>query len=480
MFLSSNSFGKIATARTLDNGEIELTATIDGKVKIVTKASIRRHLQLADSDGISSLPTTEIFEQLSLMCNMKRASKGYTGKNIPLFPAMIVQAPVVQGEGSTHLVESHHTPTGAPSTLQPLISPTSRRTNRQESVVPQPRSPTQSLVADEAASTGVDVRYRWATTTVTGLKAGQGSGNIDKTPTMPYDSPLLRKVESLETDLKQTKLTYGAAYTKLIKKVKKLENKVKSNQARRRARIIGSDDEDDLESPKSTHNISMAEGKQVPVAEGSSETTTVSHLTGIDNDIYSTLCLSRMHCDVGKAIERFETRSMSSLYFNYTRHNGKGVRAEEDCLLSQALMDILKLPPEELITYQNHPTQTLNIPPQDAKSHKKQRKAIVTLSAPTYDPELLRISVVCKSLGFSAYKLAKAYGRIVSRECQNQKTSKGCSSIHKEKMILYKQEELEDEFTDLQCDYGETLEKCERLEKELSKSRTMSKSFESL
>ncbi|GJR06307.1 retrovirus-related pol polyprotein from transposon TNT 1-94 [Tanacetum coccineum] len=37
-----------------------------------------------------------------------------------------------------------------------------------------------------------------------------------------------------------------------------------------------------------------------------------------------------------------------------------------------------------------------------------------------------------------------------------------------------------DEFTDLQCDYGETLEKCEHLEKELSKSKTMSKNFESL
>ncbi|GKE40004.1 hypothetical protein Tco_1463409 [Tanacetum coccineum] len=47
--------------------EIELTATIDGKVKIVTEASVRRHIQLADYDGISSLPTTEIFEQLSLM-----------------------------------------------------------------------------------------------------------------------------------------------------------------------------------------------------------------------------------------------------------------------------------------------------------------------------------------------------------------------------------------------------------------------------
>ncbi|GJZ56377.1 hypothetical protein Tco_0611570 [Tanacetum coccineum] len=37
-----------------------------------------------------------------------------------------------------------------------------------------------------------------------------------------------------------------------------------------------------------------------------------------------------------------------------------------------------------------------------------------------------------------------------------------------------------DEVTNLQCDYLETWEKCERLEKELSKSRTMSESFEAL
>ncbi|GJV19551.1 hypothetical protein Tco_1368571 [Tanacetum coccineum] len=36
------------------------------------------------------------------------------------------------------------------------------------------------------------------------------------------------------------------------------------------------------------------------------------------------------------------------------------------------------------------------------------------------------------------------------------------------------------EVTNLQCDYLETLEKCEHLEKELSKSRTLSKSFEAL
>ncbi|GJU13891.1 copia protein [Tanacetum coccineum] len=47
--------------------------------------------------------------------------------------------------------------------------------------------------------TRVDVRYGGATTTVTGLEAGQGSGNIDKTPTMPQDSPLPR-VNTLGSD----------------------------------------------------------------------------------------------------------------------------------------------------------------------------------------------------------------------------------------------------------------------------------------
>ncbi|GJZ76288.1 hypothetical protein Tco_0640753 [Tanacetum coccineum] len=77
---------------------------------------------------------------------MKRASKGYTGENIPLFPAMIVQGPVVQGEGSTHPVESYHTPTSTLSTSPPPVSPTFRRTTRQESVVSQPKSPTQTPV----------------------------------------------------------------------------------------------------------------------------------------------------------------------------------------------------------------------------------------------------------------------------------------------------------------------------------------------
>ncbi|GKC11817.1 hypothetical protein Tco_1008599, partial [Tanacetum coccineum] len=176
-------FWQTATASTLDNGEMEITATIDGKVKIVTEAS---------------------------------------------------QGPIIQGEGSTYPVES----------------------------------PTQTNVTDEATSIGVDVRHGGAATTVTSLDAGQGSGNIDKTPTMPHDSPLLRvhtlgsdedrmkhnelmdfvtklsdRVVALETDLTQTKKVYGASFTKLIKKVKRLEKKDKLSKSRRKLRLVLSDEE---------------------------------------------------------------------------------------------------------------------------------------------------------------------------------------------------------------------------------------------
>ncbi|GJV00797.1 hypothetical protein Tco_1330067 [Tanacetum coccineum] len=60
-------FWETAFASTSENDEMEITATIDGRVKTITEASIRRHLKLEDSDGIPTLPNAEIFEQLALM-----------------------------------------------------------------------------------------------------------------------------------------------------------------------------------------------------------------------------------------------------------------------------------------------------------------------------------------------------------------------------------------------------------------------------
>ncbi|GJT05168.1 hypothetical protein Tco_0839630 [Tanacetum coccineum] len=289
---------------------MEITATIDGKVKIVSEASIRRHIKLEDSDGISDLPTTEIFEQLALMgfiqiflnkqkrlllphqrtyiapsltqklfSNIKRASKGYTGVDTPLFQTMLIQGQILQGEGSTISVESHHTPTVSPSTSQPHHSPTLKDFIRQETKVPQLSSPTQTHVTDEAASTCVDDRHGGAATIVSSLEAGQGSDNIHKTPTMPHDSPLPRVhtlgsdenktqpnklmelvaklsdgVAVLENDLKQTKKTYGAAFYQTYQKDDSF------NQGRKIAKIY--EDPDISLVQQMIHHDAQTQGRQ--------------------------------------------------------------------------------------------------------------------------------------------------------------------------------------------------------------------------
>ncbi|GJT73969.1 RNA-directed DNA polymerase, eukaryota, reverse transcriptase zinc-binding domain protein [Tanacetum coccineum] len=221
-------FWQTASASTLENGDMEVTATIDGKVKVKSEASIRRHLKLEDSDGISTLPTSEIFEQLALMGNMKRASKGYTEVDTPLFQTMLVQGQILQGEGSTIPVESYRPPIGAPSTSQPLTSSPFMQTTH---------------VAEEAATMPHDSPLPRV------HSHGRDEGSMTLNELTVLCTTLSKKVETLESDLKQTKLTYGAAYIKLIMKVKKLEHKVKSSKARRRVRLIVSEDEDELKDP---------------------------------------------------------------------------------------------------------------------------------------------------------------------------------------------------------------------------------------
>ncbi|GJX60095.1 hypothetical protein Tco_0291485 [Tanacetum coccineum] len=55
------------------------------------------------------------------------------------------------------------------------------------------------------------------------------------------------RIDGLEKDLQQTKKTYSTALTKLVLTVKKLEYKLKSGKARRKEKIVLSDDEDIVE-----------------------------------------------------------------------------------------------------------------------------------------------------------------------------------------------------------------------------------------
>ncbi|GKA27682.1 hypothetical protein Tco_0713850 [Tanacetum coccineum] len=58
-----NQFHSNATGKDFSN-PLKLD---NGHSLSITEGSLRRHLKLADQDGITSIPTTEIFEQLALM-----------------------------------------------------------------------------------------------------------------------------------------------------------------------------------------------------------------------------------------------------------------------------------------------------------------------------------------------------------------------------------------------------------------------------
>ncbi|GJV54525.1 hypothetical protein Tco_1455530 [Tanacetum coccineum] len=105
----------------------------------------------------------------------------------------------------------------------------------------------------------------------------------EETASMPHDSPLHDvhshesadgsvkqhdltvlvtklndRIDGLEKDLQQTKKTYSTALTKLVLRVKKLEYKLKSGKARRKAKIVLSDDEEIAEdSSKQGRKISQ-------------------------------------------------------------------------------------------------------------------------------------------------------------------------------------------------------------------------------
>ncbi|GJZ29075.1 putative ribonuclease H-like domain-containing protein, partial [Tanacetum coccineum] len=65
-----------------------LIATIDGHSLSITEGSLRRHLKLDDQDGITSLPTIEIFAQLALMGYATDSDKLNLSKKLFLHPQL--------------------------------------------------------------------------------------------------------------------------------------------------------------------------------------------------------------------------------------------------------------------------------------------------------------------------------------------------------------------------------------------------------
>nr|GEX11452.1 hypothetical protein [Tanacetum cinerariifolium] len=201
-----NQFWHATSVKTLDNGEIELNAIVDGQLKTITKASVRRHLKLAYADGINTLPTIEIFEQLALM--------GKTRTRIGRMDIRIPQSNV-------------------------LLS-----------------------VADVAISKEMHNGLGRATTTASSLGAEQGNGDshVQARPkrlsNLPNEPPL-GEVTHLENEITSTKAVYNKALITLTKRVKKLEKKLKH---KRRMEVINYSEEEEA---SLDHEDSPKQGRMI-------------------------------------------------------------------------------------------------------------------------------------------------------------------------------------------------------------------------
>ncbi|GJX60476.1 hypothetical protein Tco_0291866 [Tanacetum coccineum] len=113
--------------------------------------------------------------------NMRRVGKGFSGRETPLFPTMVVQNQAKMGEGSAMPTNPHHTPTFIqPSTSQPQKKQKPRNPKRKDTQIPQSSGPTEH-VADEAVHKERGDSLVRAATTSFSLEAEQDSGNINKT-----------------------------------------------------------------------------------------------------------------------------------------------------------------------------------------------------------------------------------------------------------------------------------------------------------
>ncbi|GJX20647.1 hypothetical protein Tco_0223324 [Tanacetum coccineum] len=296
---------------TTKDGVLGISATIDRKVKVlVSEASIRRHLKLEDSEGLSFLPNAEIFEQLANMGPKKTAWNQFSSnlataiiclatKRIFNFSKFLFEA-MVKNIDSQHkflmyprfiqiFVNKHQrlllphktiypTPTlkhklfnnmkrvskGYSGVVTPLfdtmiaqgqsqsftLQTSPSRITYSPSLSPQTHQPSSSPhPIDTTHHTEEPTQMPYESPLHSVHSLGRNEGSLSLNELMVLCTSLSKKVASLESELKQTKETYSTALTKLILKVKKLEKQVQTTNSRRKTRIVRSKDEDAAEDP---------------------------------------------------------------------------------------------------------------------------------------------------------------------------------------------------------------------------------------
>nr|GEU58706.1 hypothetical protein [Tanacetum cinerariifolium] len=194
------------------NLETKILATVDGKPRTISESSLRRHLKLNNEEGISSLPDTELFENLLLMGynilpNQRFTfQKGQFSHHWKFLIHTIMQClslksngfnefsskiAIAMGEGSATLTELHHTP--SPQEQHSPHHDPSSTSHPTATTEPIPQTP-----AETPTETPTLRRYTRRAIRIAHLDAGQDKENINKTSALPHESS--PKVTSLDAD----------------------------------------------------------------------------------------------------------------------------------------------------------------------------------------------------------------------------------------------------------------------------------------
>ncbi|GJW87306.1 hypothetical protein Tco_0162646 [Tanacetum coccineum] len=264
-------FWATAKVKTV-NGERQIQALVDKKKVIITETSIRSDLKLEDAEGTYCLPTATIFTELERMSakttawnefsstmasaimfvkvfldnqvegmtkhkgiyvtpshtkkvfvNMKRPGKGFSGKVIPVFQTMMVQAPEDMGEDSTAPTDSHSTPI--------ITQPSSSKPQKKQSIRKQRKdSGPIEPIPDEATN-------EEHVSTPSYDPPQSGGDRLQLTELMSLCTSLQEKV----LDLEKTKTAQAKEIVSLKKRVKQLEKRKKSRTScLKRLKKVGS------------------------------------------------------------------------------------------------------------------------------------------------------------------------------------------------------------------------------------------------
>ncbi|GJS52878.1 hypothetical protein Tco_0626240 [Tanacetum coccineum] len=277
-------FWETVVLSTTKEGLQAISAAIDGHEKLITEDSLRRHLKLDDAEGISSLFNEEIFEQLAHIGSKKTAWDQFS-RNIATaiiclatsrrfnFYKFIFEV-MVKNLDSPHkfllyprfillLLNTQqrlllsHTRTYPTPTLTSKLFSNMRRASKGYSGVVTPlfesmlvQSHDEEQLQSPSRITSSPSLSQQPTQSSLSLEPIQPTYEAEETAFMPYDSPLhvVYSHRSTEGSMQQLDLTtkkiYSTALTKLVLRVNKLEYKLKSGKARRKAKVVLSDDEE--------------------------------------------------------------------------------------------------------------------------------------------------------------------------------------------------------------------------------------------